>query len=75
MFRAPVAHAKTMRARIGSAWAVEVDLGGAFVDNGDIIVLDVALGSTVIPEPTSVALLGLGLTGLVIFRRRRGAAL
>ncbi len=52
---------------------VEVDLGGVFVANGDIIVLDV--DTTVIPEPTSVALLGLGLTGLVIFRRRRGAAL
>ncbi len=49
---------------------IEVDVGGLTVANGDTIVLDVAL----IPEPTSVALLGLGLTGLVIFRRRRGAA-
>lgn len=52
---------------------IEVDFGGVTVANGDIIVLDVAL--EVIPEPTSIALLGLGLTGLVIFRRRRGAAL
>ncbi len=54
---------------------IEVDVGGLTVANGDIIVLDVALEPTVIPEPTSIALLGLGLTGLVIFRRRRGAAL
>ncbi len=53
---------------------IEVDVGGLTVANGDIIVLDVALEPTVIPEPTSIALLGLGLTGLVIFRRRRGAA-
>ncbi len=54
---------------------IEVDVGGLTVANGDIIVLDVELTPTVIPEPTSIALLGLGLTGLVIFRCRRGAAL
>ncbi len=52
---------------------VELDFGGVTVFNGGTIVLDVE--STVIPEPTSVSLLGLGLMGLVIFRRRRGAAL
>lgn len=53
---------------------INIDLAGFTTPEGDKIVVDVTTGTTAVPEPMTLGLLGMGLAGLGVIRSRRRLA-